>query len=613
MIAAPTGAGIATPRHRLALGFARVGVRLGLRPLRRTYHRLKPPHLLMIRGPRWAPNRRAVDAAVLTYQYRRLNHAGRRQWRRRVGPAAAASALILMGSIAAPKGYGNDGQPAYDLATRTWFGTFVGLIIGGGGLAFDVTNPVYQGGAKGNGITIDTNAVLAAVAAMPATGGQLIFPPTDAGSNYVLGPIALNKPCIVWFLDVTITAAGAGTLFPITASDVQWYGAARFNGANVGTQISSSAANDNLWFDGDFRVDSFVTGGWILFRGTNLRWRGVRTTNQEQIISNNGGTQITVSELYGTYTKANVATIILQLGSNVAFTEPNHFLVENVFLDGTGVATSVTPIVLGPNPGQSADSGVCRHCRVSKFPIDSIDMLRCRNSTLHDFKSIQCGVISLISVGLTVTDCIAWHNQGSGFVFGDPAANGAGQDMIVTGCAAIGNGTALGATGQRDRCGFTVCGNATNGVDRVLISGCTARDDGGGFQQYGYSIYDYATNCSVVDCEGRGNTVAGCVSNGGTHVQLSTTIFRHVTGFNPLGAVATPGFPATTVAVQNLTTVDVVAYGVNGANALTIQVDAVAALMVVPALAAFTVRIPAASTFTPTYAGGAPAWKWYGE
>lgn len=93
----------------------------------------------------------------------------------------------------------------------------------------------------------------------------------------------------------------------------------------------------------------------------------------------------------------------------------------------------------------------------------------------------------------------------------------------------------------------------------------------------------------------------------------SPSIIKNNEGYNPVGSVSTPGFPATTVAVTNSVGVDVFAYITNGANPLTVQVDAVTSLMVIPANQTGTVRIPHGSTFTPTYGGGSPTWKWYGE
>ena len=47
----------------------------------------------------------------------------------------------------------------------------------------NVQNPLYAGGAVGNGSTDDHAAIQAAINALPPTGGSVYFPPTRAGST----------------------------------------------------------------------------------------------------------------------------------------------------------------------------------------------------------------------------------------------------------------------------------------------------------------------------------------------------------------------------------------------------------------------------------------------
>jgi hypothetical protein len=161
--------------------------------------------------------------------------------------------------------------------------------------------------------------------------------------------------------------------------------------------------------------------------------------------------------------------------------------------------------------------------------------------------------------------------------------------------------------------------NGTSGIDpkgirlvsatNCIIEGNICSAIGNAHQQYGIAEEGTSDNNTIVNNDLRNNATAAVL----TPNLNGNSIYRGNRGYNPSGAVSTPGFPATTVAVTNATGSDVVAYITNGAGALTIQVDAVTALMVIPANSVGTVRIPARSTFTPTYGSGAPTWKWYGE
>jgi hypothetical protein len=168
------------------------------------------------------------------------------------------------------------------------------------------------------------------------------------------------------------------------------------------------------------------------------------------------------------------------------------------------------------------------------------------------------------------------------------------------------------------RCGILLGNTAPDYCDQPSVVGTRVYDDG--VQQNMYAIgtgLGSVTNAHLI-----GNDWSGCIGvdgnlfNANVCKQTGAEV-RNNKGWNPVGNVTTPAFPATTVGQQNLTGHDVVAYILNGANSMTFVVTGVglgniAAPPAVPAGAWFTVIIPAGQTFTPTYAGGAPAWKWYG-
>ncbi len=112
------------------------------------------------------------------------------------------------------------------------------------------------------------------------------------------------------------------------------------------------------------------------------------------------------------------------------------------------------------------------------------------------------------------------------------------------------------------------------------------------------------------------NTLIG----GGTITIIGTTTrVRNNPGYNPVGQVTAPAFPATTVGVTNTSGRDVTAYIANGTAAITvIQIAGVAGTYVttgmqIAASGWGSVRIPAGGSVKFTFASGAPSWVWMGE
>lgn len=114
------------------------------------------------------------------------------------------------------------------------------------------------------------------------------------------------------------------------------------------------------------------------------------------------------------------------------------------------------------------------------------------------------------------------------------------------------------------------------------------------------------------------NTIANN-DTGALPLVLLTGRARGNTGYNPVGSVTPPTFPATTVAATNTTGYDVTAYIANGTAAITvIQVAGVAGTYVttgmqIAASGWGSVRIPAGGSVKFTYASGTPTWTWMGE
>ena len=78
-------------------------------------------------------------------------------------------------------------------------------------------------------------------------------------------------------------------------------------------------------------------------------------------------------------------------------------------------------------------------------------------------------------------------------------------------------------------------------------------------------------------------------------------------------AVTTPAIPATTIAVANSTTVDVIVYVLSGGgavSAITVNGTATGAQVTGTSGISATVYLPAGQTIALTYASTAPTWTW---
>lgn len=99
----------------------------------------------------------------------------------------------------------------------------------------------------------------------------------------------------------------------------------------------------------------------------------------------------------------------------------------------------------------------------------------------------------------------------------------------------------------------------------------------------------------------------------------TTTAIRNNPGHNPIGNVAAPGFPASGTGVTNTSGYDVTAYVANGVNAITqVQIAGAGGSYVntnfqIAASGWGAIRLPVGASVKFTYAGGAPAWTWFGD
>ncbi len=119
----------------------------------------------------------------------------------------------------------------------------------------------------------------------------------------------------------------------------------------------------------------------------------------------------------------------------------------------------------------------------------------------------------------------------------------------------------------------------------------------------------------------QGNNIHDNTLIGGGSITIigTTTRVRNNPGYNPVGQVTAPGFPATTVGVTNTSGRDVTAYIANGTAAITvIQIAGVAGTYVttgmqIAASGWGSVRLPVGASVKFTFASGAPSWTWMAD
>ena len=127
---------------------------------------------------------------------------------------------------------------------------------------------VMSYGAAGNGSTDDTAAVTAAIAALPAAGGVLYFPP---GTYKTTGGFTLTTPCTVIGMGRNISkvtcTSGSASLFTVQSPDVSFGGLSLVNTA-AGTPTAGAGINLNTnggTTSGDYAryQDLTISGFWI--------------------------------------------------------------------------------------------------------------------------------------------------------------------------------------------------------------------------------------------------------------------------------------------------------------------------------------------------------------
>lgn len=195
--------------------------------------------------------------------------------------------------------------------------------------------------------------------------------------------------------------------------------------------------------------------------------------------------------------------------------------------------------------------------------------------------------------------CVFFDNQGPGVEI-----NGNSKETVFQGCTFSTNGTA----------GVAPYGFLADHCDRTVFADCIFTNiDGEATTQ----TYMGSTTSSTTRLMVRGGSIASTITNGIANGTTAGGLWvTDVLGYNPFGNLAsysqaTPGFPLTTVAVQNTTPFTVGIY-VTGGTISQVQIaNRAGSFTTAGTTSGFFMLNPGESIkFSYT---GSPSWTWYGQ
>ncbi len=473
---------------------------------------------------------------------------------------------------------------------------------------------VKQYGAVGDGSTDDTTAIAAAITAASA-GGVVFFP---VGNYKISSPLTLNGA------NTALMGVGAGSTI-IAAAGFSGTQMILCSAANTGvwdlaitggpsTTYSSNPATTGIQVTGAINVQlqglllSYVNGWAIQSTATAgqaniyLFTTGVRVTSCAQGIHTLG---VTGSGFSGNQRFIGCVVDHIQAGDCYFFEDTNDILCQNLFGATSAGSGNVVHI-----KGQCA-AFVLQGCDLGLYPGPSTGATMLIESDVNGSPNlvfIEGGIVQSGASGISITNGtnITLSNLQI-FNNGTSGISVTGGDTIeIRDTVFSANGTA-GSSGRYDlQC-------TTSGTAEVI--GCRFATPQGTTSGHTNNAVNFSTGSMLLlnsKFSGSGYTPSN-IFNG------VPTVVRGCAGYNPIGQVTAPAFPATTVAATNNTGVDVTAYIANGTAAITVvQVAGVGGTYVttgyqIAASGWGLVRIPAGGSVKLTYASGSPSWTWFGD
>ena len=445
------------------------------------------------------------------------------------------------------------------------------------------TKPWYdvsQFGAKGDGTTDDTAAIQSAItaatniasgAAFSQNGAGVYFPPT-AASYLISAPLVINWP-------ISLIGGGWGSVIQLK------------NASNCDMIQFNPQTSD--WFNG------------ASIRDIKLDGNGNNQTTAGYIVNAKGAVWCHFDHVwFRTPWEAGLSLHDDGLGGF-----GHHNTVDHCFFDS----------------GKNSNGGNGRGLYITHSDENMIT-----NNTFQDCGRLASG-----------EPCAIWEDSGLNSFVNNQFVTGAG------GFKSYGNRNIF--LGNRfDGCGnhnmnikgtgnlikdnwFYNLGVSGSNVDGIALDNAPENQvmgngfvvfNGTNFSRYFINLNPFGTASTSTHIEGNymTNTGGGTLGSGQINISTGTGhIIRNNHGYNPVGQVTAPAFPATTVAATNTTGSDVTAFIANGTGAITqVQIAGVAGTYVntnfqIAASGWGAIRIPTGGSVKFTYASGSPAWTWFGD
>lgn len=516
-------------------------------------------------------------------------------------------------------------------SAQTWqVGTTAQLVVTATQLT-DYWSAINQGryynikdyGAKCDGSTDDISAWTAAITAAKAAGNGVIFHP--GGTSIISTPIVLDandlmilgagrasviQPKAGFTGAACIYFAGGGSgIDRVTLRDFRMYGGS--------TTLGSNPACDGIQFNSPCQ-DTVIDGveidwmnGWavqILAGASGF----IGYTQMTNVLAKKCATgfhfasTVPGSNRTGGVNMANCVADDCKNGDSFYLEE----IIDNTFTNCQGYSnnsggsslhikgcafTYLTNFDLGGGGSQTTPCVL-----IEKGSSHSNDHIYLNNILIQKG---QPGMNITGAAHLRITDCDVYFNQTHGIQINDDATNGA---ILIQGCNFYQNNRTSAAST------YEINNLSTHGS--LLIRDCNFETGvGGGANQVAATI--------ASPNFWQGLDVQGNDFQGGSPVfspaMVQKTVIRNNAGFNPVGSLSAPGFPATTVAKQNDRGVDCSVW-ITTPGGVTISAVAIGGTTItgVTAAASSTIgpfRVPALQTITITYAGGTPTWQWFGD